>query len=103
MTDSPTIESRSVSNDEMEIAYAGPALLANKFYVSINPAGVRIAFAELHPQLNSPVFRTAVLLPFPDALALLQITSELIEKNVKMDFQIAPDADDPATAAKPAP
>ena len=57
---------------EVLIAGGGPAIFANRFYVTLTPAGVRIAFAE---QLEGalPAFRTAILLPFQDAIGLAKI------------------------------
>ena len=36
----------AVSETELDIANSGPALLSNRFYVTVAPFGVRIAFTE---------------------------------------------------------
>lgn len=73
-----------VSDEEMAVAYSGPALATNKFYVSITSGGVRIAFAEVNPQVRLPAFRTAVMLPFPDALTLAELVNRLVHENVQI-------------------
>ena len=50
-----------VSEEELQIAFSGPAVAANKVYVTLNPAGVRITFTEQRNPKVVPVFRTAVL------------------------------------------
>lgn len=74
---------RPVSKDEMKIAFAGPAPLANRFFISITPAGARIAFAEQHGDAE-PVFRSAALLDFSDAYALVDVLKALLDRNVKI-------------------
>ena len=63
----PPNTTKTVSDDEMAVAYSGAAVFSNKFYVTITPAGPRIAFTEVRPGTDMPLFRTAVVLPFPDA------------------------------------
>ena len=59
-----------VTNEELRSAFSGPAVFSNKFYATTGPSGVRLTFMEALGELVPPVFRTAVLLPFQDALAL---------------------------------
>lgn len=59
-----------VSDDELRAAFSGPAIFSNKFYATTGPGGVRIAFMEGAGDLGPPIFRTAVILPFQDALGL---------------------------------
>lgn len=72
---------KAVSDDELAIAYSGPAVLANKFYVTLTPAGPRIAFTEVHGD-QKPQFRTAVVLPHPDAVALYELLGRMLKENV---------------------
>lgn len=84
MSDEETAATSKVSPEEMRTAFSGSAVLSNKFYVSITESGVRIAFCEDHPFVGSAQFRTAVLLPFGDAIALSELISSLIAENVRM-------------------
>jgi len=77
-------KTKGLSRSELEIAYAGPAKATNRFYVSIGVGGVRIAFAEQHDPDMAPKFRTAVMLPMPDALALRDLLNETL-KNVRVE------------------
>jgi hypothetical protein len=72
-----------VSKEEMAEAFSGPAAIANKVYVTITPAGVRLAFAEGNPDIARPMFRSAVLLPFADAMSFSQVLASMLETNVK--------------------
>ena len=45
-----------------EVYLDGPALLANRFYITIGGAVVRLAFAEQDSPDRVPRFRTAVVL-----------------------------------------
>ena len=75
---------KGLSRSDLEIAYSGPAKAANRFYVSIGVGGMRIAFAEQHDPDMAPKFRTAVLLPMPDALALRDLLNGSLQ-NVRVE------------------
>lgn len=75
---------KELPQEELDVAYAGPAILANKFYVSITAGGARIAFCELQKAGTMPIFRSAIVVPFPDAIALADLIKDLISKNVHM-------------------
>jgi hypothetical protein len=60
----------SASDREVEIAFAGPAFFANKFYVTGIGPNVRLAFAEQANANSTPVFRTAVAMSAADLLQL---------------------------------
>lgn len=77
----PANTTRKVTPEELAIAYSGPAVLTNKFYITMTPTGVRIAFTEVQGEGYQPQFRTAVLLPFQDALALQQLLGRMIGDN----------------------
>jgi len=55
---------------ELVQAFVGPAAHSNRFYITGGPAGLRIAFMETFMPLVEPVFRSAVLINYKDALAL---------------------------------
>lgn len=78
----PEAPYETVSEQEMQIAYSGPALATNKFYVSFTPGGVRIAFTEINPQVPLPSFRTAVMLPLEDAMSLASVLKQMMDQYV---------------------
>jgi hypothetical protein len=66
-----------VTNSELDIAFSGPAIASNRFFVTVGPT-VRIAFCEqLGPNIG-PKFRTAVSLPAQDAIALAELLKQLL-------------------------
>lgn len=84
-------EPQPVSALELQVAFSGPAVQANRFFITIGPGGARIAFAEQYGQ-DAPVFRTAVNLAFQDAFGLAKILKDLLDKNVLVE-SIVPSAD----------
>ena len=70
---------KPVSEQELEVAYAGPALAANRFYVTVGPSWVRIAFAEQCGSDKASHFRTAVILSVQDGVALRDLISKLVK------------------------
>lgn len=72
-------EVRELTSQEFK-ASDGPAQLSNRFFINLGPTGVRIAFAEQFGQNNPPSFRTAVVLPFDDALELAKLLESLLAK-----------------------
>ncbi len=71
-------DKQAASQEELKVAHSGAAVLANKFYVSLNKSGVRIAFAEAYSQDEEPIFRTAVVLPIVDAVGLYKLLQEVV-------------------------
>lgn len=67
-----------VSNKEIGDAFAVAAPGANKFVINIGTPGVRMAFGEVHQQLDSPTFHTAVTLHPLDAIKLYKILKEML-------------------------
>ena len=65
---------------EEGIAFSGPALHSNRFFVNAWPNAVRIAFLENSDPANTPQFRSAVMLSLDDAVALQKLLGELIVK-----------------------
>jgi hypothetical protein len=64
------------------VAFSGPAVLVNRFFVSIVPSGVRIAFAEQNGPQKSVLFRTAVTMSIQDGISLYQVVHGLL-RNVE--------------------
>ncbi|MBW3098075.1 hypothetical protein [Pseudohoeflea coraliihabitans] len=86
-------EVRQVSQEELEIAYQGPAVFSNKFFLSITHSGLRVAFAEQNGEALPAQFRTAVVLPYQDALQLSKLLQKAIDDNVQLiPQQKSPDA-----------
>ncbi len=74
---------------ETAIANSGPAILTNRFYITLGPFGVRIAFAEMYPG-QPPSFRTAVVMSIPDGIALYKVLQDLLkEAEASMDKAMA--------------
>lgn len=87
MTDNPdeqTTQVQEVGDDEMRIAFAGPAVFSNRFFITLTQSGVRVAFAEQQGG-DLPVFRTGVILGFSDALALSGLIKELMDRHVRIE------------------
>ncbi len=60
-----------VTDEGIRASFSGPAVRSNKIYLSLTPdGGARIAFLEQHGDVVPPIFRTAVILSFRDALSL---------------------------------
>ena len=57
-------------NKQLVQAFVGPAAHSNRFYIIVQPSGLRIAFMEAFKPMVEPVFRSAVLMSYEDALAL---------------------------------
>ena len=74
-----TKKSTAISDKELESTYSGPALLANKFYMTTLPFGIRLTFAEGHTKVD-PVFRSAVFLSPADCRALRDLLSDNIAR-----------------------
>lgn len=58
-----------------------PAVLANRFVLTVSNSGMRIAFAETQPGADLK-FRSAVVLNFHDALSLANVLQEMISQHV---------------------
>jgi len=68
MADVPN--SKGVSDAELEAVFQGPALASNRFFVTISPGGVRLAFMEEWKVGEPPMFRCAAMLSHQDAVLL---------------------------------
>jgi hypothetical protein len=77
---------QTVSDTELAVTVAGPAVLTNKFFVGIGPHGVRVTFAEQTGPTMPPVFRSAVVMSLQDGIALYRLLQELLadaEKHIE--------------------
>jgi hypothetical protein len=64
---------------EREIAGSGPALLANRFFVTLTPSGARLAFTERGTPEGQLHFRNAVILSYQDAISLYQLLRDMLK------------------------
>lgn len=78
--DAPAASKRtSVTDEEIRASFSGPAVLSNKMYLSLTGGGARIAFMEQLGDVVPPVFRTAVILSFQDAMSLRDLLARQLE------------------------
>jgi hypothetical protein len=71
---------KKASKEDIETAFGGPAVIANRIVVTPHAGGLRIAFAEQPPVQGVPVFRAAVSLSFQDAISLYRVVREAVKK-----------------------
>ena len=81
-----TKKSTAISDKELASTYSGPAMLANKFYMTTMPFGFRLTFAEGHTKVD-PVFRSAVFLSPTDCRALRDLLSDNIARMEALNEQ----------------
>ena len=62
-----------VTSEAMEEALSGPAVYANKAYLTQTSLGCRITFVEAHENQPPPKFRNAVFLTWPDFIAFREL------------------------------
>lgn len=72
-------EFRKTTDAELDLAFAGPAVHANRFYATIMPGGLRLTFAEQHAADALGQFRAAVFLSPQDAVALFDLLKRVLE------------------------
>jgi hypothetical protein len=82
------VKASPVSEDELQIAFSGPAIASNKVYVTLSPGGIRIAFTEQRTSAAQPSFRSAVMMNFQDAIALRNLLSQILA-NVEPELEKA--------------
>ena len=70
----------SMSDEEMQVPFGGPAIFANKIYLTSAPIGIRVAFGEQYGDKVKPVFRAAVMLAYPDAESLRDLLTRTLER-----------------------
>ena len=84
---------KQVSAQEMQVAFSGPAILSNRFFVTLGAAGARRAFAEQSTPETQPVFRAAVVMPFQDAIELARVLRLVLSDIEKQLVAAKADAD----------
>lgn len=67
-----------VTEDESRMTFSGPAVLANRFFVSAAGGVVRITFGEQDPITLDTQFRSAVALQPHDAIELYKLLAEMM-------------------------
>ena len=82
---SENVDGASVSQDELKLAFAAPAVFSNKIYVTVNPLGVRLTFCELREDVDFLAPRAGVYLPLSDAMALRDLLNAQLE-NIKLEM-----------------
>lgn len=76
----------SVTTEEMSEVVSGPALFANKLFVTMNPYGVRLTFCESYSDHPVPKFRQAVYMEihdFKSFLGVLHKVENTLKENLK--------------------
>lgn len=84
--ESSALETRPVSEEDLRAIFSGPALHSNRMFATNLAAGMRIAFMEQVGEHVPPIFRTAVVLAYSDAVHLRDLLNrqlEPIEKSMK--------------------
>jgi hypothetical protein len=69
-----------ITEGELIASFYGPALHTNKMIASNLSAGIRITFMEQFGEKVTAQFRTAVLLSYPDALALRNLLTRQLRE-----------------------
>ncbi len=67
-----------VSEQDINVAYEGGAVYANRFFVSMGPI-VRIAFAEQNGPNEKLFFRGAIAVSPQDAISLARLLNDLVK------------------------
>lgn len=79
-------QEKEFSRGEFAAAFSGPAIAANRFFVTVGPGGIRIAFTEQWSDDTLPEFRCAAMLPIEDAIELKDLLERLLRP---LEAQIA--------------
>ncbi len=67
-----------VNDVDLGVAYEGPAVYVNRFFVSMGPVA-RIAFAEQNSPGKPIFFRSAISISLQDAIALAHMLTDLVK------------------------
>lgn len=93
--DIPKIASiEGITPEDLSASFAGSAPFANKITLNVNSVGARLSFLETHPDLQLPVYRASVFIGHHDLIALRDLLSEQIEKNLVVKIQEQQEASD---------
>ncbi len=73
-----------ITEEELSVAFEGPAVNASRVFVSLMPSGVRLSFVEQHQ--STPLrFRGAFIVPLPVAISLKDVlTNQLADLEVQI-------------------
>ena len=79
MSDKPSALTPTVSTPaDVQAAFSGGALLVNRTFLTLTPAGLRFAFAE-QSSVEAPLaFRAAVVMSIQDAIALRNAMEKIL-------------------------
>lgn len=69
---------REVTDDELDVAFAGAAPGANRFILTLGPTGVRIAFLEENSK-GRVYFRNAITLHPQDGIKLYKLLQGMLK------------------------
>jgi hypothetical protein len=78
----------AVNDALLNAANAGPAILTNRFVISIGPYGVRVAFMEQTKGVETSAFRSAVVMSHQDGILFYKLLRDLL-KNVEGTLEAA--------------
>lgn len=79
-------EAQNPPNQEQDVEiFSGPAMFANKSYVTVTPVGLRLTFVEVSPEGHER-FRAAVFLNHMDAIALHALMGR-IQEGIKVSLE----------------
>ena len=70
----------AVTEEDLAVAFSGPAPIANRFFITTTAHGVRIAFAEQSAPGKILSFRTAVALGVEDAISLYKLLQGMLKE-----------------------
>ena len=83
-------EKPKVSEAELNVLLSGPAVLANKMYVTGHQAGARITFCEQLGANTVPVFRSAVYIGYAELESLIGLLQKAMERIEAVEVQVPP-------------
>lgn len=83
-------EIKTPPSEEIEIAFDGPAPMANRFYITMMQTVARIAFCEQSPDGTLPRFRSAVSMTVNDMVELNALLTQLIANTSQVAVPAAP-------------
>jgi len=70
---------RPLSEEELEVAWSGPAVHSNRFYVNMGPT-IRLSFCEQATPNARPLYRTGVVMSIQDAIALANLLKDMLRE-----------------------
>lgn len=68
----------SASRAEINAAFSGPSVAANKILLTLTPVTGRLTFLEIHPDVEHPQFRASVSLLVSDLLSLRDLLDRML-------------------------